>query len=322
MTTSVSFFNPVQERLHDVETLMRAQAEGNHPDLVAAMVHLLQAGGKRVRPAVALLTGGMLGADSDRLLNLAGAVELLHTATLVHDDLIDGSLLRRGSPTLNAQWTPAATVLTGDFIFARAAKLAADTGSVTVMQLFAEALTTIVNGEITQYFRSKGIANREDYYTRIYAKTASMFELASEAAAVLSSVDDQTVQTARQFGYEIGMAFQIMDDVLDFTGEQARVGKPVGSDLRQGLVTLPALYYFDAHPNDPDMHSVIERNGHHRHHLDQLIEAIRGSNAIALALEEADEYVQRGLNLLEDFPYSPEREALADLASYITRRNV
>jgi len=318
---TVTFLNPVQTRLQEVEILMRAQAEGNHPDLVAAMHHLIQAGGKRVRPAVALLTGGMLGADPDQLLCLAAAVELLHTATLVHDDLIDGALLRRGSETINAQWTPAATVLTGDFIFARAAKLAADTGSVTVMQLFAEALTTIVNGEITQYFRSKGIANREDYYNRIYAKTASMFELASEAAAVISSVDDQTVETARRFGYEIGMAFQIVDDVLDFTGEQARVGKPVGSDLRQGLITLPALYYFDANPNDPDMHSVIERNGHSSRQLDRLIDAIRESGVVEQALEEADEYVQRGLSLLEEFPYSPERYALAELASYITRRN-
>ncbi|MCB9134125.1 MAG: polyprenyl synthetase family protein [Anaerolineales bacterium] len=322
MTTTVSFLNPVQERLKDVEILMRAQAEGNHPDLIAAMHHLIQAGGKRVRPAISLLTGGMLGADPDRLLNLAGAVELLHTATLVHDDLIDGALLRRGSPTLNAQWTPAATVLTGDFIFARAAKLAADTGSVIVMQLFAETLTTIVNGEITQYFRSKGIASRDDYYTRIYAKTASMFELASEAAAVLSPVDERTINIARRFGYEIGVAFQIVDDVLDFTGEQARVGKPVGSDLRQGLITLPALYFFEANPGDPDMHSVIERNGHNQRQLDRLIDAIRESNAIELALEEADEYVQRALGLLEEFPYSSERDALADLATYITRRNI
>ncbi|NJN44436.1 MAG: polyprenyl synthetase family protein, partial [Anaerolineae bacterium] len=224
--------------------------------------------------------------------------------------------------TINANWTPAATVLTGDFIFARAARLAADTGSVTVMQLFAEALTTIVNGEISQYFRSKGIANREDYYQRIYAKTASMFELASEAAAVLSPVDDHTIQLARRFGYEIGMAFQIVDDVLDFTGEQDRVGKPVGGDLRQGLITLPALYYFEGRPNDPDMRSVIERNGHNSNQLDRLINAIRESDAIDLSLEEADEYVQRGLNILEKFPFSPEREALTELASYIVRRNI
>ena len=124
--TTATFFIPVQERIRQVEARMRAESNGHHPDLGAALDHLLASGGKRVRPAVALLTGGMLDADPDRLITLAAAIELLHTATLVHDDLIDGALLRRGIPTLNSQWTPAATVLTGDFIFARAAKLAAE----------------------------------------------------------------------------------------------------------------------------------------------------------------------------------------------------
>ena len=128
---------------------MLAQADQHHPDLGVALEHLLSSGGKRVRPAVALLTGSMLGGDLDRLVTLGAAIELLHTATLVHDDLIDGSILRRGITTLNAQWMPAATVLTGDFIFARAAKLAAETNSIPVMHLFAETLAMIVNGEIT-----------------------------------------------------------------------------------------------------------------------------------------------------------------------------
>src|SRR3990172_8268826 len=132
--TTATFFSPVQESLRLVERRMRAQSDGHHPDLAAALKHLLSSGGKRVRPAVALLTGGMLGAGRDRLVTLSAAIELLHTATLVHDDLIDGALLRRGIPTLNAQWTPAATVLTGDFIFARAAHLASQTGSLAVMR--------------------------------------------------------------------------------------------------------------------------------------------------------------------------------------------
>src|SRR3990170_2418606 len=143
---------------------MRAESNGHHPDLGAALDHLLSSGGKRVRPAVALLTGGMLGADPGRLIILAAAIELLHTATLVHDDLIDGALLRRGMPTLNAHWTPAATVLTGDFIFARAARLAAETASVEVMRAFAETLSVIVNGEITQMFDHRGIPTRENYF--------------------------------------------------------------------------------------------------------------------------------------------------------------
>src|SRR5512147_2618628 len=130
LSFNVSFLVPVQEDIHAVESLMRSQAEGRHPDLAAALDLLLSSGGKRIRPTLTLLAGKMLSADSNRLITLAAAIELLHTATLVHDDLIDGSLLRRGMPTLNAQWTPAATVLTGDFIFARAARLAAETDSV------------------------------------------------------------------------------------------------------------------------------------------------------------------------------------------------
>src|SRR5450759_2356384 len=140
LNLSVSFLVPVQEDIQAVEDLMRSQAEGRHPDLKAALDLLLSSGGKRIRPTLTLLSGKMLGAPDDRLITLAAAIELLHTATLVHDDLIDGSLLRRGIPTLNSKWTPAATVLTGDFIFARAAKLAADTGSVALMKVFATTL--------------------------------------------------------------------------------------------------------------------------------------------------------------------------------------
>ncbi len=135
--STVTFLDPVREDLRAVEALMLAQADDHHPDLQAALAHLVLAGGKRVRPALVLLVGGMLGGDRERLRTFAAAVEMLHTATLVHDDLIDGALMRRGMPTLNAQWSPAATVLTGDFMFARSATLAASTNSVRVMRMFA-----------------------------------------------------------------------------------------------------------------------------------------------------------------------------------------
>lgn len=134
--TNLSFFEPVQNRLLEVETLLRSQSNGAHPELGAALEHLLSSGGKRIRPALGLLTAQMLGAPHERMVTLAAAVELLHTATLVHDDLIDGALMRRGNPTLNARWSPPATVLTGDFIFARAAKLAADTDHLPLMKIF------------------------------------------------------------------------------------------------------------------------------------------------------------------------------------------
>jgi geranylgeranyl pyrophosphate synthase len=305
-----------------VENLMRSQADNRHPDLETALNHLLSSGGKRVRPMVALLTGGMLNADPDRLITLAAAIELLHTATLVHDDLIDGAILRRGIATLNSQWSPAATVLTGDFIFARAAKLAAETNSVAVMRLFAETLTTIVNGEITQLFTSRRNASRENYEQRIHAKTASLFELATASGALLSQVDPDVVENARCFGNEIGMAFQIVDDILDFTGEQSTVGKPVASDLRQGLITLPALYYLEAVPDDPDMAIVLQGNYTGEAVITRLVTSIRKSGAIQKSLEDAQKYVDSGLKLLELFPDNPQRQALEDLARYIVQRDL
>ena len=318
--TTVNFLNPVIDLLPLVEARMRRQADAYNSELGTAVEHLLSSGGKRVRPATALLMGGMLGANTERLITLASAIELLHTATLVHDDLIDGSLLRRGIATLNAQWTPAATVLTGDFIFAIAARQAAETDSLAVMRLFSETLATIVNGEINQLFISHGLVSRENYYQRIYAKTASMFELATGAAGMLSPIEEITIDRARNFGYEIGMAFQIVDDVLDFTGEQSTVGKPVGNDLRQGLVTLPALYYDEAHPDDSDMKMVLEGSRYNSAMMDRLVDSIRHSGAIEQALDEAGQYIDRALAILKGMPAGPEHEALEELALYILNR--
>ncbi len=319
--TQVSFLSLIQDQLQLVEERMRAQSLGNHPELGEAVRHLLSSGGKRIRPAVALLSGGMLGANPEHLTTLGAAIELLHTATLVHDDLIDGALLRRGIVTLNAQWSPAATVLTGDFVFARAAKLAAETDSVPVMRLFAETLATIVNGEITQLFTSRGPASQNDYYQRIYAKTASMFELATAAAALLSPVDEQVVEDMRGFGYDLGMAFQIVDDILDFTGEQATVGKPVASDLRQGLITLPTLYYLETNHYDAVIKSISNGHGYSEDALNQLVEAIRNSGAIDRSMDEARRYINHALEKLENQPVCAERDALEDLSVYIASRH-
>jgi len=319
--TTVSFLEPVQESLQAVEALMRQQAAEHHHDLDAALQHLLSAGGKRLRPALVLLTGEMLGAERERLLTLAAAIELLHTATLVHDDLIDGALLRRGIPTLNAHWSPAATVLTGDFMFARAARLAALAGSVEVMQLFAETLAIIVDGEITQLFDGPGLADREAYYRRIYAKTASMFVLATVAPARLSGVGEDAMAAMRRYGHDLGIAYQIVDDILDFTGDQARLGKPVGSDLRHGLITMPTLCYLEAHPEDEDLHSILEGQTLPTERMDALIDRIRTSGAIAQAAEDARRFARSAVVALSDMPEGAQRAALAAVADYIVERD-
>lgn len=317
-----SFLAPVQDDIKDVEKLMHSQSDGNHPDLGAALDLLIQAGGKRIRPAVTLLTGRMLGADRKRLITLAAAIEMLHTATLVHDDLIDGALLRRGNPTLNSQWSPGATVLTGDFIFARSAKLAAETDSIELMKIFAQTLSVIVNGEITQLFTSRCSIQRENYYQRIYAKTASLFETSATTAAILSPADPQTIQAMHDYGRAIGMAFQIIDDILDFTGDQSTVGKPVGSDLRQGIVTLPTIYYVELNPTDETSLALLQGNCLDEGQNHRLVEAIRSSQAIQLAFEEACKYVKKAITNLETQAESVEKRALMELAEYIIQRQL
>jgi geranylgeranyl pyrophosphate synthase len=321
--STTTFFTSVQDQLQFVEQRIRNQAgEEHHPDLRSALEHLLAAGGKRIRPTLGLLVGNMLGAPEDKLITLGASVELLHTATLVHDDLIDGALLRRGMPTLNARWSPAATVLTGDFLFARAAKLAAETDHLPLMKLFADTLATIVNGELTQMFSARGVIDRRNYYQRIYAKTASLFEMSSLAASMVATEDEDTRSSMKAFGYEVGMAFQVVDDILDFTGEQSAVGKPIGSDLLNGLVTLPAIFYAEANPSDEDVLSLPAGGWKDTDRVQRLVDGIRQSEAIRQSMEEARQAVDRAISALEDAPESPEKESLENLARFIVDRKV
>jgi geranylgeranyl pyrophosphate synthase len=286
-----------------------------------AIDHLLASGGKRLRPTLTLLTARMLGTDEDKAIGLAAAIEMLHTATLVHDDLIDGSLMRRGLPTLNASLTPGATVLTGDYIFARAAHLAAGIGSLTLMEHFARTLMTIVNGELIQLFREQSGDQRQDYFDRIYAKTASLFELATMGAAILRQANQEIVEAMRRFGYQVGMAFQVVDDVLDFSGDEARMGKPRGSDLRNGLLTLPTLLFLERHPQGARLAADIRGRRLEEAQLVALVAEICTSDALERSLAEARNAIAAGETQLEGMADGPERAALRQLGTYVTDRS-
>lgn len=318
--TTLAFNAKVQDLLPEVESRMRGQTDGYHPALKKALDQLLDSGGKRVRPTVVLLVCSMLGVDREDSLNLAAAVELLHTATLVHDDLIDGSTLRRGSPTLNSTWNAPATILAGDFLFSQAASLGAQVESTVVMRMFASTLSTIVNGEIAQIFERNSVTHREDYNQRIYAKTAAMFEMAARAPAYLVGKEDQYDDALRIYGYSIGMAFQIVDDVLDFSSDAKTLGKPVASDLRIGLLTLPAIYYLESHPEDERLKQFQSDVQLDATVMEGLVQDIRNSGAVDKARDEADQQVQSAIKALDPLPLCPEREALAELANYVVER--
>jgi geranylgeranyl pyrophosphate synthase len=317
---SLKYLSLIEDDIARVEDLMRAQADGLADDLKAATSIMIASGGKRIRPALAMLVGRLLGGDIDRLITLSAAIELLHTATLVHDDLIDGAWLRRGVPTLSARWSAGATVLTGDFMFARAARLAAETGSLDVMKIFAQTLSIIVNGEIEQLFVNHCDADRLNYTHRIYAKTASLFETTAVSAALISSQDPQVHEIYAKFGYALGMSFQIIDDIMDFTSDTVKLGKPVGNDLRQGIVTLPVIIFAEDHPNDEDISALIKGKCLEDENVSSIVEKVSKSDAIEKAHREAEDYINSATSILSDIEPGEYQSALLELSNYITQR--
>lgn len=314
----IPIFELIREDLERVERKMREVSSIEYQQLRAALDYLLGSGGKRLRPALVVLASKFHPADVDKVTSLAAAVETLHTATLIHDDLIDNALLRRGNPTLNAMWNSAATVLTGDYLFARAAAFAAETQSVRVVSIFAQTLMTICGGELRQIFGDDEQQRaREYYYQRIYSKTASLFAASTETGAILSNAPEPEVQALRDYGYNLGMAFQIVDDVLDFTGDEKELGKPVGSDLRQGVVTLPTIYFLEANPGEELITRALRGQDDG---VQAVIEMIKESGAIESSMNEAKEFITRGRDALSILPHNEYRQAMLDLADFVIER--
>lgn len=309
----------VQPSLAAVEALLRKTPPGQHASITAASERLFAAGGKRMRPALSLLSASIFGVDAARAVSLAAGVEMLHTATLVHDDLIDQAHTRRGAATLNADGSTAAAVLVGDYLFARAANLVAQTDHVRIMDLFARTLMVILNGEVAQRF-SRWEIDRAEYEARIYAKTAALFVLAAQAGAVLGNASAAAEDALVAYGHAAGLAFQIVDDMLDFGGSPAQTGKPTGADLRQGLFTLPAIYYAEAHPDDPDLLTLLEAKDGDHPSLPRLVEKVRASSAMEAALDEARQLSAQAQRALERLPYSVHTDALAALARSAVER--
>lgn len=323
MISTIQIPPNVQSEIDLVERNMLLQADGFHNDLKDALKALISSGGKRIRPLLILLISKMLKSSSQQIINLATAIELLHTATLVHDDLIDGSLLRRGVPTLNSKWSPAATVLTGDFLFSCSATIASQSENFEVIELFSKTLTVIVNGEINQLFSSHCNTSKEDYYQRIYSKTASLFETSAKCAAILSNTSKENIERLQKFGYSLGMAFQIIDDILDYTGNQLKVGKPVGGDLRQGLITLPMFYFILDNPTDKAVIRILEGKCiTDEDEIDRIVHTVASGSSIQKAVEEAKSYVVQAMECLQTFDDCPEKEILINLTSYTVERNL
>jgi heptaprenyl diphosphate synthase len=315
---------PVAEDLLKVDETLRSVVSLEFPLLRSAVEAIVAAGGKRLRPAILLLAAKFHGYDLERLVPLGAAIELLHTASLVHDDTIDEALLRRGLPTLNSLIDAGTTVLVGDYLFARSAVLSTMGGIQRATRIFAESLVTICEGELEQHFSIHHLSNSfETYYRRIYSKTAVLFAAAGEIGAVLSEAPEGDIQRLRHYGRQLGMAFQVVDDILDMRSTASQLGKPVGGDLRQGTVTLPTMFYLEnADDEGREMiRQVIENENRSDETIARAIQLISDSGSIDKAIEEAKRFVQEAKASLSGLPDIPARRTLLEIADFVVERD-
>jgi geranylgeranyl pyrophosphate synthase len=312
----------VQPGLVRMEASLAALSNSDDAVLGPMLSTVLPGGGKRLRPALALLIGRLAQAsDVDALNHMAVGVELLHTASLVHDDIVDESDTRHGGATLFARVGNALAVLVGDYLFAQAAQECVATGNLEVVRLFAETLGAMAQGQIDDANRQLGgrhgweTLSRERYYRTISGKTASLFVLACQGTAVLAGMRPAQVEGMRAYGESLGLAFQVVDDILDFTATEQELGKPVGSDLRQGTITLPVILMRDQQLADGRLRGAFESED-----VDLQVKLVQESGAIQAAYAEAEALVSRALDSLAVIPRGVERDALEALASYVVRR--
>lgn len=308
----------IRKELSLVDQKMKQTGEKEFAPLTGALVGLIESGGKRLRPALAILSARFHPCDLEKLIALAASIEILHTATLIHDDVIDEAVLRRGLPTLNTKWSKGATILAGDYLFARAATFAYETENFRVMRIFSDGLQIIVTGELRQMLNTLNWEQTsEDYHDRIYAKTAALFSAATESGAVLSGAPEEEVQALKEYGSYLGTAFQIVDDVLDFIGTEEELGKPAGNDLRQGTLTLPVFYYLQERP---DAVRELDEAVRNQDGVDDVLQRIRESSAIKRSYEDAFTNERLALKSLSILPKTPARQALVDLADFAIAR--
>jgi geranylgeranyl pyrophosphate synthase len=316
-----AIYEPVREDLARVEVRLRAVSQVGPSWLAELLAHSLGSGGKRLRPALVLLSGSFHDYDPGRLVPMAAALEVLHTATLVHDDAIDHSPLRRSRPTVNRVWGEDKAILLGDYLLAQAEELVSETKSLRVIRLFARAIMTIARGELGQAFSAfKLEQTREQYLARIAAKTASLTTLATQSGAILSRAPQATITALEDYGYNLGVAFQVIDDILDFVGDEAEMGKPVGSDLGEGTLTLPAMLVLERYPGDNPVRRLFRGEGERRENINLAVKLVAESGVLEECYQVARDYSARATASLDTLPDIAARGSLKELAQYVVMR--
>jgi geranylgeranyl pyrophosphate synthase len=319
-------FDTMRPELVLVQSRLEEAVRIDYPGVADLILGLVRAGGKRLRPLILLLAGRAYDNDRDTLVTAGAGVELLHTASLVHDDTLDRAGMRRGRPTLNSVLPSGAVILLGDFLFAQSAMLAAATNSPRVVGIFASTLADICDGQLREMFFAHRLdQSREEYERRIFGKTASLFAGSAEMGAILGDAPETAVQALRQYGSDVGMAFQIVDDVLDLREGASQLGKPASQDLAQGTVTLPTIIYASGLTEGSEaatrLDAVVSGETVEPSEVDRVVEEIRGSGALEAAMEEAIRFAARSKTHVAAASDPETRDMLEQIADIVCERS-
>lgn len=305
-----------------VEEELENAVSANHSDLREASLHLLKAGGKRIRPVFVLLCAQFGRNNMDQIKRVAAALELIHMASLVHDDVIDDSDLRRGRPTIKAKWDNRVAMYTGDYMLAKALELITAIDNPRLHETLSDAIVEMSIGEIEQ-IRDLYDWNQHfrHYLRRVKRKTALLIAVSCRLGSMVAGVDEATSKQLYRFGYYVGMSFQITDDILDFTGYEERIGKPAGSDLRQGNLTLPVLYALKDGNNRSDIVAFLKFPHSDQNDWEHILKLVTDSGGVEFARKWSAAYLQKAYETLEKLPHVKARDTLLQMAVSLGNRS-
>ena len=313
----------IEDDLSLVETSFQEYLASRVPLIAKIGKHILGSGGKRIRPAILLLSSRLNGYRGQRAIRMASIVEFIHTATLLHDDVVDNADIRRGTPAANTLWGSEASVLVGDFLFSKSFYLMVEDGNLKILKILSEATTCMAEGEILELVKTGDldIADQE-YMELITSKTAVLISAASRIGAVLGDAPEEIEDTMREYGLFVGIAFQLIDDCLDYTSTHETFGKTIGTDLREGKVTFPLIVSYKKANGDEKrrIKDIILSEKISHDDFDKVQGLIEKYKGVTATMTLAREYVSKANKCLESVPYCGERDALADLAEYIVKR--
>lgn len=314
-------FNQINSDLQRVELGMTKFVGTDHPVLRDSAVYLLAAGGKRLRPAFTLLAGKFFGYPVEKLIPVAMALELIHMSTLVHDDVVDDSMTRRGRPTVKANWGNIISVETGDYLFAKSLELISQIDHPEVSRILAEVSIEMCQGEIQQIKSTFDVKqDLKQYYYRIKRKTALLISACCKLGALVSGAPRHQIWALGAYGHSLGMAFQIVDDVLDMTAKPSEFGKPIGGDLRQGIMTLPMILALRLSSEPKRLAELLSKEVKTDWEIRETIDLIKATGAIDESMRFVDLYVNKAKKSLQELPSVPTRKALEELAEFIRVR--